>query len=566
MLKSIYVLLIAAMAFASVGCSDDHGVNPSSRTDATYGKLGVSSVVIGPSDIVFAMDVSDSISAGELEAMVNGLGACLSDQSLIPEDGTVSVILVVYGDTTATVLSRTPVTPDNLQNVILPGLQGLLGDRVVAGAGFDLSGALEDALAILGASSVSDRHVLVAGSGAADDPAAVETACTALANAGVMVSALAVGASDAGAALLRECATATGGFFGTGVPCGDALAYMLQVYIDLEPKNADLSRGQEHTVTATVFRGADPGTYPEAGLDVVIEIVSGPNAPAADTMTTDSAGVVALTYTGDGGPGIDVIVGTVLHPGTGVTLSDTVTATWLNAPPVCDAGGPYGLAVTEDTMHVTLDAGSTTDADGDSLSFRWSALCEGAAFDDETAVSPVLTLTGECLCVDSVVVQLWVSDGFDSTMCEAAIRIDDLRPPIIVMRENPLIMWPPNHKYDTVSPRMMILSITDACGDPIDVSEALVVEVRSDEPDDANGDGKTVNDIRVACPNSVDLRVERMGGGNGRVYTIVYRVVLENGVWAEAEGRAIVPHDASDTAAVDDGAVYVVTPACGGSR
>jgi hypothetical protein len=246
-----------------------------------------------------------------------------------------------------------------------------------------------------------------------------------------------------------------------------------------------------------------------------------------------------------------------------VILADTVTVTWLNAPPTCAAGGPYSVVVTGDTARVTLDAGSSTDAEDDSLRFHWSALCEGgASFDDAHAVSPVLTLTGECLCADSVVVRLTVSDGFDSTSCDAVIRIDDQRPPTIVMREDPLVLWPPNHKYHEVTPQMMIVSAEDACGAPIDVSQILVVEVRSDEPDDTNGDGHTVNDVQVACPNDVNLRAERLGGGNGRVYTIVYRIV-ENGVAIEGEGRVIVPHDMSGKSAFDDGyAAYVVTPDC----
>jgi hypothetical protein len=566
MIRTLFVLLVAAMAIAALaGCSGDQAVDP--RQDATArGRLDALSATIGPSEIVFCVDVSDSISAGELESVVNGLGGCLSDPTLIPPDGRVTIALVVYADTVAAVLDRTLVTPENLQNVILPAMQGLLGNRVVAAGGFDLSGALEAALTILGSASVSDRHVLVVGSGAADDPAAVGTACTNLGNAGVRISALAVGADAAGAALLQGCAATTGGFYGSeGVPCGQALAYMLQVDIDLEPESVDLSRGEEHTVTATVFRGGDPEAYPEVGLDVIIAVVDGPNAAVADTAKTDASGRVALSYTGDGGPGTDIIVAEVAHPGTGVILSDTVTVTWLNTPPTCNAGGPYTVAVTEDTVRVTLDAGSSSDADGDSLRFRWSVLCEGGAvFDDDHAVSPVLTLTGDCLCVDSVMVALTVSDGYDSTMCEAVVRIDDRRPPTIVMREDPVILWPPNHKYHKVTPQMMIVSAEDACGVPIDVSEALVVEIRSDEPDDANGDGHTIHDIRVTCPNLVDLRAERMGGGNGRVYTIVYRIVAENGVGAEAEGRVIVPHDSSGKTVIDDGDhVYVVTPECG---
>ena len=569
MTRSLLVLLVAAMAIAALtGCSGDQAVDPRHNGDITGGRLGASTATIGPSEIVFCVDVSDSISAGELESVVNGLGGCLSDETLIPPDGRVTVALVVYADTTAAVLNRTPVTPENLQNVILPAMQGLLGDRVVATGGFDLSGALEEALTILGSASVSDRHVLVVGSGAADDPTAVATACTNLGNAGARVSALAVGADAAGAALLKGCADTTGGFYGSeGVVCGDALAYMLQVEIDLEPESVDLSRGEEHTVTATVFRGGDPEAYPEVGLEVIIAVVDGPNAAVADTAKTDASGRVALSYSGDGGPGTDTIVAAVAHPGTGVILSDTVTVTWLNTPPTCAPGGPYTVVVTEDTASVMLDAGSSSDADGDPLAFRWSVLCEGgASLDDGQSATPVLTLTGDCLCADSVVVALKVSDGYDSTMCEAVIRIDDRRPPTIVMREDPLLFWPPNHKYHKVTPQMMIVSAEDACGNPIDVSEALVVEVRSDEPDDTIGDGRTIHDIRVKCPNLVELRAERMGGGNGRVYTIVYRIFADNGVGTEGEGRVIVPHDSSGKTVADDGVTaYVVTPECGES-
>ncbi len=192
MTRLLFVFLVAATAIAALmGCSGDQAVDPRQGGNAGA-RLLSPAAVIGPSEMVLCVDVSDSVSATELESVVSGLGGCLSDPALIPADGAVTVAIVVYADTVATVLERTPVTPGNLQNTVLPALQGLLTNRVVPTNGFDLSGALETALAVLASATVSDRHVLVVGSGAADDAAAVGTACGNLAGAGVRVSALSV--------------------------------------------------------------------------------------------------------------------------------------------------------------------------------------------------------------------------------------------------------------------------------------------------------------------------------------------------------------------------------------
>jgi hypothetical protein len=72
-----------------------------------------------------------------------------------------------------------------------------------------------------------------------------------------------------------------------------------------------------------------------------------------------------------------------------------------------------------------------------------------------------------------------------------------------------------------------------------------------------------VDDILVMCPNTVKLRHERMGGGDGRVYSITYRVAADNGITADATVYAYVPHDDTDYSAGDDGAGYTVVPECG---
>ncbi len=150
-------------------------------------------------------------------------------------------------------------------------------------------------------------------------------------------------------------------------------------------------------------------------------------------------------------------------------------------------------------------------------------------------------------------------------MCEAVVSINDMRPPVVTLRDEPIRMWPPNHKYHTITPEMFVESIEDACGRPLEIDASVrIMIVYSDEPEDGAGDGKTVNDIIVECPNDVQLRAERMGGMMGRVYTITYYATGENGASAVFEGEVVVPHDMSGRDVMPNPfGGYSVTPDCG---
>ena len=405
-------------------------------------------------------------------------------------------------------------------------------------------------------------------SGEADDGTALAEACTEVVDAGVMNSVLLFNEAAPHESDLEMCAQSSGGYFETTIDdltgaAGRALKYMLVVEMDVEPAEVELARGEEHTVTAMVFRGEDVVEYPVAGHDVTFAVIEGPNVGEPSTVATDTLGAAAFTYSGTGGAGTDVIAVTTLHPGTEEALADTVRVTWLNTPPTCDAGGPYPATFETDTVMVALDASGSSDADGDTLTFHWSADFEGASFDDPTLAMPVLTITGDALCADSLMVDLMVKDASDSSMCQALIVLDDMRAPIIEIRDEPIALWPVNHKYHTITPDMVFESAEDACGNQLDLSAVEVVSVTSDEPEDHKGDGRTLDDIVIDCPNHVRLRAERMGGGQGRVYTIHYRLTGENGASVDAEFKVVVPHDQSGRMVEErEGMGYAVTPDC----
>jgi hypothetical protein len=560
-------LLLGIVLLAVVGCSQDEESSPVALKMDFGSSLAKA---IGPSEIVLCLDVSDSVSADELQDVVTAVGACLSNPELIPQDGKVAVAALVYGDTIATLLETLiPVTADNLTNTIIPALEGLLTDRIVPTTGVDLAGALNGSLVILSQKTVQDQHILLVGSGEANDPSAIAEACAAVGMAGVMNSALLHRENPTHHTLLEGCVDATGGYFQKVMEnlegaCAQALKYMLVVEMEVEPDNAELMQGEDHTVNAKIFRGEDADAFPVEGHEVNFTVFEGPNTAAVVAISTDPTGVAAFTYTGDGGSGVDTIAVASLHPGTGEAFTDTVTVTWANTPPTCDAGGPYAVTIDADTMTVVLDGSGSADADGDTLTFMWSIAFEGGSLDDATAVKPVLTLTGAALCADSLMVDLMVKDSADSSMCQAVIILDNQRAPIIVIRDEPIVLWPVNHKYQTITPEMVFETAEDACGNAIDLSTVEVVSVSSDEPENHEGDGHTVDDIVIDCPNQVMLRAERMGGDLGRVYTINYRITGENGVGIDAEFKVVVPHDSSGEEVVErEGMGYTVTPDCG---
>ncbi|MFT7699630.1 MAG: hypothetical protein ACI8S7_001458, partial [Candidatus Krumholzibacteriia bacterium] len=513
--------------------------------------------------------VSDTVSSADLSAVIAGLSACLSDPELMPQSGNMAIGAIVYGDTIATILPLTSVTAETLETRIIPALESLNTDRIVATNGVALSEALRVALGLFSGAGVQDKHILIAGSGEANSATELTAACGEAAAAGVMQSALIFGDNPTQLTVLQDCVAATNGFFAQtgedfGADCEAALKYMLLVEMSVEPDTAELSRSAEHSVTAMVFRAGDVDAYPVMKHDVAFTVIDGPNVGDTVTVATDSLGAALYAYTGNGGSGMDTIAVASLHPGTGAALADTVTVTWLNTPPTCDAGGPYMATVLSDTATVNLDGSGSIDADGDSLSFVWSVDGEGASFDDASAMNPVLTLTGNAVCADSLSVTLMVTDGADSTSCDTMVQVDDQRAPMIEVRDEPIALWPPNHKYHTITTDMVFESVEDACGNPLDSSAIEILAVSSDEAEDSKGDGRTMDDILIGCPNEVQLRAERSGGNQGRVYTIYYRVTGENGTSTDVDFKVIVPHDQSGRPVVEsDGEGYMVEASCG---
>ncbi len=113
----------------------------------------------------------------------------------------------------------------------------------------------------------------------------------------------------------------------------------------------------------------------------------------------------------------------------------------------------------------------------------------------------------------------------------------DQTPPSLGVSVTPNLLWPPNHKYVTVT-------ATVIATDNVDPNPTVtLVSVTSNEPDNAPGDtdGNTINDIRILGHVSFRLRAERSEIGSGRVYTITYQATDAHGNSVTSSATVSVP-------------------------
>jgi hypothetical protein len=103
-------------------------------------------------------------------------------------------------------------------------------------------------------------------------------------------------------------------------------------------------------------------------------------------------------------------------------------------------------------------------------------------------------------------------------------------------------IWPPNGKLQAIS----IGGITDPDGDPVTLA---VTSIRQDEPLSKKG-SPDASGLGTARPQ---VRADRLGGGDGRVYRLGFAARDGRGGECAGEVTVCVPHDQSPGAACGDG-------------
>jgi PKD domain len=225
-----------------------------------------------------------------------------------------------------------------------------------------------------------------------------------------------------------------------------------------------------------------------------------------------------------------VVVDIENHIVTFKTSHATIFAVLLNnIKPIANAGNDFEVSVDPVcTVDVTLDGSGSYDADNDILTYTWS-------WGDDTinGITPTIELP-----LGIHTITLIVNNGIaDSEPDTVSITVVDTTPPKIALTVSPHTLWPHNHK---MVPITVDLSVTDNCdSEPV----CQITSVSSNEPDNGSGDGNTPPDWVIAGDLTVDLRAERSGSGNGRIYTIEVTFTDASGNSSTNTVNVTVPHD-----------------------
>ena len=145
-------------------------------------------------------------------------------------------------------------------------------------------------------------------------------------------------------------------------------------------------------------------------------------------------------------------------------------------------------------------------------------------------------------------------------ICASSLTVIDTLPPVVTAHETEL--WPPNHKLHHITVADCVTAV-DTCDGNL---KAWLTSASSDEPENDVGDGNTDPDIVNLGCDGVDLRAERQGPSDGRVYTLGFHVEDASGHGVDGTCRVVVPHDQGGKSTVDSGPAYSLAVAPGSCK
>jgi hypothetical protein len=182
---------------------------------------------------------------------------------------------------------------------------------------------------------------------------------------------------------------------------------------------------------------------------------------------------------------------------------------------------------------VTLDGSCSSDPEGCALSYQWTSTT--CSLDDPTQAKPKAScpkgMNSVSLTVEDVV-------GAQSAPDTATVNIVDTKPPVVSCSVSLPVMNQTNHDLVNVG---LVSTATDQCEGDLPVT----VNVFGDEDDQENTGFPDSPDAKDIATGTLQLRAERRGNGDGRVYLIVTRATDSSNNSAFDCCTVAVPHSSS---------------------
>ncbi|BFU44072.1 vWA domain-containing protein [Krasilnikovia sp. MM14-A1004] len=282
---------------------------------------------------------------------------------------------------------------------------------------------------------------------------------------------------------------------------------------------AELKAAGIRVIAVSSNTGTPDGLDGDPGLSTEYGVCGAPGGtPGQATRIANATGGLVFTDVNPGDVSTAILAGLT---GLDVTVKPVAT---------CDAGlsatfdaaqktVPSGNAATF-TETLTVDSGVSSAADLKcDVDFQLNGVSGGPSFIEKNTVKPIINKAPVCTTV---------KPGKDE-------------------------LWPPNHKFVTVA----LAGATDPDGDPTSIT---ITGVTQDEALNGTGDGDTGPDaawVNATVKDKVQLRAERAGTGDGRVYRIAYTVSDGKGGTCTGTATVGVPHDQGHGPAVDTASVVV---------
>lgn len=353
------------------------------------------------------------------------------------------------------------------------------------------------------------------------------------------------------------------------------------------PQHGSLSGAAPHVTysPAPGFVGSDSfrfeasdGESTSNAAKVAIEVAANNHAPVAfdaSATTTEDTPVSVTLVAAD--PDLDLLAYLIVTPPTHGTLSGS--APNLAYTPAANEHGPDSFSfqvsdgelssnvanvtiavsasndrpvAADQSLEVTQGVGSpvvltATDVDGDALTYTIVASPAHASL---SGTAPNLVYTSAPGYTGADAFTFLVNDGrADSdvaTVSLSVVGVSNHAPSCASAQPSVAQLWPPNHKMKS----LQVNGVTDADGDPVTI---LAKSIRQDEPVEGTGDGNRSPDATLT---PLQLRAERSGGGNGRVYHVQFEATDDEGARCTGTVRVCVPHDQSGASCIDAGPLH----------